>query len=141
MTQMRDGRDKVRLMGEAVHLWEEHSPKDIDNNPDYFDKMIHHITDINIGDPLSVCGQPFRVFLGSPNKNYCWADFIVRGIEKYQTEKGAPKSHLKWRRVSEWMVEDLSVEINKPKEPVVEPSDELKTEEPKRGPGRPRKVA
>lgn len=101
MQQMKKGNNRC-LMGEMWHFWSGGSPEDVDDNPDYFDRVLDDIVDPNMGHPISSAGSFFRVFLGDPLKQCVWADFMAWGVEKTILETGVAKYHLLWERTSDW---------------------------------------
>jgi len=104
--KMRKGNNR-RLMGEALHLWEEHSPEEVDGNPRYFDNVITDIVDRENNDPQSSAGVTFRVLLGDPVNKYHWADFMAYGVHKTTDANGIHDYRLLYERMTDWRLVDV----------------------------------
>ena len=108
--QMPKG-DNRRQMIEVWHFWAKHKPEDIDNNPEYFEKVQGDLVDLNMGDVYSAVGSVFRVFLGDPTRTFHWAEFMVCGVQKTISETQVPKHRILWQRITDWRT--VSVEALK----------------------------
>ena len=145
LLQMRD-RGNIRLQGEHVRLWETHTPQDVDDNPDYFDRVVGKIIGPELSDPMSEIGTPFEVFLGNPRGEYYFRTCRVMDVKKIIRENGADMYHLVWKYETNSSWEHWPPIVSEVSESSTIDSNDvmavpMETDPEKRGPGRPRKEA